>query len=108
MCTFFDSEVVLLNALRNDHDNAGVGYRDIRDYCTRVKNSLFNEENSDVKCVSFQISKRELEDNVLEYPFLFQSHMGRYFRGAGYDPDIFDGRNSMKMNTILKEAALQP
>lgn len=48
MCTFFDSEVVLLNALRNDHDNAGVGYRDIRDYCTRVKNSLFNEEKARV------------------------------------------------------------
>lgn len=106
MCTFFDTEVVLLNALRNDHNNTGVGYHDIRRYCTEVKKTLFADSSKDVKCVSFQISKRELEENVREYPSLFQSHMGRYYKGAGYDPDIFNRRNSASINSVLRQAAL--
>lgn len=106
MCTFVDSEVVLLNSLRNDENNCGVEYRDIRDYCSRLKRLLFENGKGDIKCVSFQVSKSSLEENVKEYPGLFRLYSGRYYRGVRYNPRVFDRRNGKEINQALIDAAL--
>lgn len=103
MCIFIDPEVVLLNLLRYDHDDSGVGYRDLRAYCDRVRQALFEAEDRNVKCVSFQICKPSLDNVVMKYPMLFQACMGRYYKGSQFDPHAFDGRNSRKINRILKK-----
>ena len=105
MCTFIDSEVVLLNLLCNDHNDSGVDYRDLREYCDKIKTALFKEEGENIKCVSFQISKQSLDNNVIDYPSLFQTCMGRYYKGSEFNPNVFDRRNSRKINRILRECA---
>lgn len=101
MCIFIDSEIVLLNLLSGDHNDFGVDYQDLRRYCDKIKAALFKDEN--IKCVSFQISKQSLENDVLDYPSLFQIRMGRFYKGSEYDPNIFNRRNSQKINRILRE-----
>ena len=105
MCTFVDSEVVLLNSLRCDVENKGIEYQDIRNYCERVKKMLFAIGKEEINCVSFQISNSSLEEDVETYPRLFRYYCGKYYRGVGYDPNVFDRRNGREINRVLKEAA---
>ena len=87
---FFDTEVILLNVLKNDIKNEGVTYGDIRNYCDNLKQYLF--ENNKTNCVCFGISKNSLEDIVEKYPRIFRSYSGRYYKGVGYNPNLFDNR----------------
>lgn len=100
---FVDPEVILLNALRCDEKNIGITYQDIRDYCTNIKEKLFIE-NPEISSISFQISKSSLENVVNTYPRLFRYFCGRYYRGVGYNPDIFDRRNTKEFKRILKKS----
>ena len=77
MCTFVDSEVVLLNSLRCDVENKGIEYQDIRNYCERVKKMLFAIGEGEINCVSFQISNSSLEEDVETYPRLFRYQFRR-------------------------------
>lgn len=105
MCISFDTEVILLNALRSDEENNGVDYQDIRDYCTKLKKLLFDGGKGEVKCVSFDVSKNTLDDCAVDYPWVFRSFAGRYYRGIRYDPALFDRRNSSTINQVLIAAA---
>lgn len=108
MCKFIGSEVVLANVLEAQED--GVTYRDLTDYCDRVKVLMAKEAETDSSyaCVAFSLSDRDLAEDVSRYPKMFRYFGGKYYRGIDFDLSRFSGFTQPKLRNILRQAAEVP
>lgn len=106
MCAFIDTEVVLANLLQADHENNGVSFKDLENYCHQLSTRLYNMPGEDIRCISLQIYKNELENVVNTYPDLFQSYRERYYKGPEFNLGRFDRRTKASIREAMSEVAM--